>query len=74
MPVEHEPGRPEWDCLGCGKPFPCDPAREHLTAELDEIELAHLAERWVYESCQDIPNMPADERFARFLAWTAPLR
>jgi len=30
---QHWPRRPSWDCLCCGKPWPCDPAREGMAAE-----------------------------------------
>jgi hypothetical protein len=30
---QHWPHRPSWDCLCCGKPWPCDPARESLAQE-----------------------------------------
>src|SRR4051794_13841654 len=37
---EHSAERPSWDCRACGRPWPCDPAREHLQSEMDGTVLA----------------------------------
>ena len=33
VPSEHTPHRPSWDCGRCGKPWPCDPARDAMLIE-----------------------------------------
>lgn len=67
---DHEPERPSWDCDTCGRPWPCDPAREHLAAYLGRIALAvHMWER-LDEASGDLRQVPASELFERFLAWT----
>ncbi len=33
MTAEHLAARPSWDCARCGQPWPCAPAKVHLTAE-----------------------------------------
>jgi hypothetical protein len=68
--MQHIAGRPSWDCLACGKPWPCDRAREQLAGEMDTVQLAMYAWVNLAEAAEDIPAMPADEMFERFLAWT----
>ncbi|RZU50134.1 hypothetical protein EV385_1899 [Krasilnikovia cinnamomea] len=71
---EHLPGRPGWDCLACGRPWPCDPAREALAAEY----AGHSPSLAVYLSAQhgqaledlvaQTGEMPRDLH-ERFLGW-----
>jgi hypothetical protein len=68
--TEHTAGRPSWDCLACGRPWPCDPAREDLARELDAVQLAMYAWASLEQAVGDLPAMPASEAFDRFLAWT----
>jgi hypothetical protein len=67
---EHLPERPSWDCLSCGKPWPCDPAREELVGRLDRIGLAMYAWDRLEEAAGELPQAPVGELFERFLAWT----
>lgn len=67
--TEHIAARPSWDCLACGKPWPCDPARESLMTDFDLVGLAMYAWSTLEEAAGDLPGMPADEAFKRFLAW-----
>lgn len=67
---DHEPEKPSWDCDTCGQRWPCDPAREHLTAYLGRIALAvHMWER-LDQASGDLRNVAPSELFERFLAWT----
>ena len=68
--VEHEPSRPSWDCLTCGRPWPCDPAREHLTLVHHGPTLAIMATDRLLQATQDMPTASPNELFERFLAWT----
>ena len=68
--IEHIAERPSWDCRACARPWPCDPAREGLVAELDPVQLAMHAWLNLEEAAQDLPFASADEMFDRFLAWT----
>lgn len=68
--IEHVAQRPSWDCRICGKPWPCDPAREALSIELDKVQLAIYLWTVLEEACNDLPTLPASETFERFLAWT----
>ena len=67
---EHPPKRPSWDCAKCGKPWPCDPAREQLAAEMNKIELAAMMSVDMVEAAREDPQIKASELFERFLAWT----
>jgi hypothetical protein len=66
----HTPERPSWDCLACGQPWPCDPAREELKAELDRVSLAIYMWNRLEESVRDLPPTPPAEIFERFIKWT----
>ena len=66
----HVAGRPSWDCLACGRPWPCDPARECLAAAMDPIQLAMDAWTCLERAVGELPSRPAAEAFDRFVAWT----
>jgi hypothetical protein len=67
---DHEPDRPSWDCDTCGKPWPCDPAREHLAAYLGRVALAvHMWQR-LEDAAGDLRTVAALDLFTRFLSWT----
>ncbi len=69
--MEHIEERPSWDCGACGKPWPCDPAREELAATLTPV--APRTQMWtrLEEAAQDMPTTPAREPFERFIGWLA---
>jgi hypothetical protein len=69
----HMPDRPSWDCSTCGQPWPCDPAREELAAELDRTALAIYVCAFLTEATADMPHALPAELYSRFLAPT-PLR
>lgn len=71
---EHLAKRPSWDCLACGKPWPCDPAREHLAAMHSPTRLAMLQWGNLEDAAGDLPGMPVAEAYDRFIAWTRPAR
>ena len=71
-PGGHLPARPSWDCVACGRPWPCDPAREHLVSS---TESATSLTVYMYGYFQEAntqlpPPAPPDELYERFLAWT----
>lgn len=68
--TEHIAERPFWDCLRCGKPWPCDPVREDLAATHSPTALAMTM--WVQfeEAVGDMPTVPGGEMLERFLSWT----
>jgi hypothetical protein len=68
--TEHLAGRPEWDCRSCGRPWPCDPAREGLIAEMDRTALSVYMWVNLEEAVLELPRTPASELFERFIAWT----
>jgi hypothetical protein len=67
---EHEPERPTWDCARCGRPWPCDPAREHLASYLGSVALAVYMWERLDEAAGDLHRLPPSELFERFLRWT----
>ena len=67
---EHIAERPSWDCLSCGNPWPCDPARELLATEMGAVQLAMYGWTNLEEAAQDMPTILPSELFDRFLAWT----
>lgn len=68
----HVAARPSWDCAVCGRPWPCDPAREELASTLTGVGLA--MQMWVYleSAAEDLRAVPVQELFERFLSWTRP--
>ena len=69
----HQPERPSWNCDTCGKPWPCAPAREHLTAEGGGTPLAVLM--WIYldQALTELPEEAIPGIFDRFVGWTRPI-
>jgi hypothetical protein len=67
---EHVERRPSWDCGACGKPWPCDPAREELTAELSPTRLRIHVWMRLEVAAFDMPEGPVTELFERFIHWT----
>jgi hypothetical protein len=70
--AEHLPKRPTWDCLACSKQWPCYPAREALTAEHvnDQLALAMLMWSYFESYAVDAGPGPLGEARERFLDWT----
>jgi len=68
--TEHLAHRPSWDCLVCGKPWPCDTAREAFMATMTRVERAMLMWAYLEDAVMDVRGMPMDEVFARFISWT----
>jgi hypothetical protein len=69
-PPEHSAERPSWDCRICGRPWPCDPAREAMVAEMDRVSLAIFMWINLEDAVGDLPSAPAMELFDRFIGWT----
>ena len=69
--TEHIAHRPSWDCLACGKDWPCDPAREALAVELDSVRLAMYMWCHLEEAAPDL-KVSMGDIFIRFIAWTGP--
>ena len=68
--AEHEAERPSWDCANCGRPWPCDPAREQLKAHLGPVIVAiHMWGR-LDDAVLDLRGVPTGELYERFLSWT----
>jgi hypothetical protein len=67
--AEHTPCRPSWECLACGRPWPCDPARETLSLAMDFFQLAMFMWDKLEESVVDDPGSPWQEVYERFIKW-----
>ncbi|GIF04308.1 hypothetical protein Asi03nite_18460 [Actinoplanes siamensis] len=67
--MEHTEARPSWDCRACGKPWPCDPAREQLATAMTMTELRTAMWIRLEEAALELPPGPATELFERFLRW-----
>ncbi len=68
--TDHTAERPSWDCRSCGKPWPCDPAREQLASEMGGTALAIFMWLHLEEAVGDLPPGPPAELFDRFVSWT----
>lgn len=68
--MEHLAERPTWDCRACERPWPCDPAREALAAELGRTELTLYLSGHLDEAARELPGAPAAELYDRFLGWS----
>ncbi len=67
---EHPPQRPGWECRSCGRSWPCDPAREQLSSEMDRVNLSVYMWLNLEYAVLEMPAMPASELFDRFISWT----
>lgn len=68
--TEHVAERPSWDCVACGKPWPCDPARERIKADMPDPTQQRIY-LWLHleEAAEQLPPMPVAEAIERFLSW-----
>jgi hypothetical protein len=71
--VQHTAGRPHWDCLACGKPWPCDPAREAMAADGAPTPTTLFMSSLLVEAARDMPTVPPQELHERFIGWTTRL-
>ena len=73
--AEHIAGRPGWDCLRCGVPWPCAPARAALaTGHPDAVSLSILMWNFFDDYVQDTPPGSLTEAHERFLGWIGAAR
>lgn len=78
---DHLPHPPDWVCTGCGRDWPCDPAREALASEFGTdagtlnagaVSLGALMSMHLSIAIGDLDRVPAAELYQRFIAWTRP--
>lgn len=67
--VEHLPDPPSWACTACDRPWPCQPAREHLAATMGRTELFVYAAGQFDAALRDMGTTPVSELYDRFFAW-----
>ena len=77
--TEHMPGRPGWDCLTCGEPWPCAPAKVHLSEEYRGAHSSlmvylHLQLKEVVDAAAKAHDWgKVDDLYDRFVGWTRPV-
>lgn len=75
MSAEHLPKRPAWDCDACGRPWPCDPAREILAAAYAGFPagLSDYLHTMFDLAADDLETSggPPPDLWKRFLSWAA---
>jgi hypothetical protein len=73
LDLQHVAERPSWDCAACGKPWPCDPAREELARRTGGgTPLAIAGWSYLEDFVRDQGPGPLAEVFDRFIGWTRP--
>ncbi|MBU2662196.1 hypothetical protein KOI35_01615 [Actinoplanes bogorensis] len=73
-PPAHLNTRPSWDCLVCGKPWPCVTARTRMLVEYREFPstLTVYMSAQMYDALNDFVaagQLAPTDLFDRFLAW-----
>lgn len=70
--IEHNPGRPSWDCRACGQPWPCAPAREAMSSEFKNFPtvLRIYLVAQMTDAARDVSGIQPPELYARFLDWS----
>ena len=72
--TEHLPARPSWDCLVCGRSWPCATAKAELRTQYARFPagLGIYMASVLYDAVEDLTvagePTPAD-LYERFLAW-----
>lgn len=73
----HLGGRPTWDCLACGQPWPCAPAKAQLLAEF-QLYPSSLMVYMAAHMCEAMDDLTAHgeaappDLYERFLSWIRP--
>lgn len=72
MTAQHAPTHPDWLCGVCGTDWPCDPARDALSAEYgsDRVALSVGMSIELHRAANDLRDVPASALYQRFIAWT----
>jgi hypothetical protein len=70
---QHVPNRPGWDCR-CGQPWPCEPRREQLQAEVDRddrnwVTVHTLLRQQLSLAMMELCHLSAEEVVERFTGW-----
>jgi hypothetical protein len=68
----HEVSRPSWECAACGRPWPCDPAREAMMGSMSSVELNVYLAFCFGDAAEELPNDPLVELHRRFFSWAGP--
>jgi hypothetical protein len=68
--LAHAPQRPSWDCAGCARPWPCDPAREELADSITATYLTRVMSDFSTVAADDLTTTGITELHDRFVSWT----
>ena len=74
---KHLRTRPSWDCLACGRPWPCASAKGEMVLEFRRhpSSLAVYMSAYLGEALDDLTahgETPPADLFLRFLGWVRP--
>lgn len=69
---DHQPDRPEWDCLACQQPWPCPPGRVRLGEAYtgDRVGLAVYMAGQLDQAVTELAGATPRDLFDRFVSWT----
>jgi len=67
----HDPVRPDWNCVGCGHPWPCPTRQRQLVAEFAQApaSLYSLMLTRFAEAAIDLPYAHTGDLHRRFVGW-----
>ncbi len=73
----HLRDRPSWDCLACGRPWPCAHAKAELLSEFQQhpSSLTIYMSSYMGEALNDLTahgEVPPPDLYERFLSWVRP--
>jgi hypothetical protein len=67
----HQPDQATYDCVACDKPWPCDPAREHLLGSTpDAVQLSMRLWTELEHAAGPLRHELPAVLFDRFLKWS----
>jgi hypothetical protein len=71
--ADHQPDPASYDCRSCERPWPCDPAREHLISTTpDAVQLGIRLWMELEHAAAVLRHEPPSVLFDRFLRWARP--
>ena len=70
----HVPDRRSWRCRDCQVPWPCDPARADMIANMDRTARVIYVSLQMAEANEDQPHLSIEDLFDRFVYWARASR
>ena len=68
--TEHDADRETWDCLVCGEPWPCAPAKVYMLETMRPTELAIAQWQHLEEAVFTLGGKNSKALWDRFLGWS----